>query len=200
MSEKTDEIRELAQQCASDEACLQETVEQLEGSSRRDRQRAASVMCAIAKSDPNVLAPHIGGLIDALNRPEIQTRWECLEALTCMVEIDSRACDKGVEGAETALFDEGNDLLHLAAMRFLCALGATTEKRCEKVWPLIDEGMQCYHGDPAFQDMLVAIIDFSKGKLSDDAKKGLKKRVSFDAQNAKGVLGIRSKQILGNVS
>ena len=200
MSEKTEEIRELAQKCATDEDCLKETVEQLEGSSRRYRQRAASAMCVLSKSEPEVLAPYIGDLVDALNRPEIQTRWECLEALTRMVEIDSRACDKGIEGAETALFDEGNDLLHLAAMRFLCALGATTEKRCDKVWPLIDEGMQCYHGDPAFQDMLVAIIEFSKGKLSATAKEGLKTRVVFDAENAKGVLGIRSRQILENVS
>ena len=60
--------------------------------------------------------------------------------------------------------------------------------------------MQCYHGDPAFQDMLVAIIDFSKGKITDEAKSGLKKRMSFDAANARGVLGVRAKQILENVS
>ena len=200
MSEKTEEIRELATTCITNENLLKETVEQLAGSSRRNRQRAASVMCAISKTAPEVLAPFIGDMVDALNRPEIQTRWECLEALSRMVAVDSRACDKAIEGAENALFDEGNDLLHLAAMRFLCALGATTEKRCEKIWPLIDEGMQCYHGDPAFQDMLVAIIDFSKGKIGDDAKAGLKERMSFDAANAKGVLGVRAKQIVENVS
>ena len=200
MSEKTEEIRELALTCASDENVLKETVGQLEGSSRRNRQRAASVMCTLSKTNPDLVAPYIGDMVDALARPEIQTRWECLEALTRMVSMDSRACDKAVEGAETALFDEGNDLLHLAAMRFLCALGSTTEKRCEKVWPLIDEGMQCYHGDPAFQDMLVAIIDFSKGKIAAEAKAGLKERMSFDAANARGALGIRAKQILENVS
>ena len=200
MSEKTDEIRELAQNCVANDEYLKTTVEQLEGPSRRNRQRAASVICALSKTNPELLAPYIGDMVDALSRPEIQTRWECLEALTRMVPVDSRACDKGIEGAETALFDEGNDLLHLAAMRFLCALGATTEKRCEKVWPLIDEGMQCYHGDPAFQDMLVAIIDFSKGKITADAKAGLKERMSFDAENARGALGVRAKQIVENVS
>lgn len=200
MSEKTDEIRDLALECASDDAKLQETVACLEGSSRRDRQKAASVICALSKTKPEVLAPYIGDMVDALNRPEIQTRWECLEALTRMVSVDSRACDKAVEGAEIALFDEGNDLLHLAAMRFLCALGTTTEKRCDRIWPLIDEGMQCYHGDPAFQDMLVAVIDFSKGKITDKAKAGLKERVAFDAENASGALGVRAKQIIENVS
>lgn len=200
MSEKTDEIRDLALACASDEALLRQIVDKLEGASRRDRQKAASVVCALSKTNPELLAPHIGAVVDALNRPETQTRWECLETLAKMVPVDSRACDKAIEGAENALFDEGNDLLHLAAMRFLCALGATTEKRCQKVWPLIDEGMQCYHGDPAFQDMLVAIIDFSTGKISDSAKVGLRERMSFDAANASGALGIRARQILDNVS
>lgn len=200
MSEKTEEIKKLADECANNDKLLKEVVEQLEGSSRRNRQRAASVISALSKNDPDKLAPYVADMVDALERPEIQTRWECLEALTRMVPVDSRACDKGIKGAETALFDEGNDLLHLAAMRFLCALGATTEKRCEKVWPLIDEGMQCYHGDPAFQDMLVAIIGFSKGKITDEAKAGLAKRVAFDAEKGQGVLGTRSSQILKNVS
>ena len=200
MSEKTDEIRALAERCVADKALMKDIAQDLEGSSRRARQRAASVMGAISKTDPAVLGPYIHDMIDALNRPEIQTRWECLEALTRMVPIDSRACDKAIEGAEIALFDEGNDLLHLAAMRFLCALGSTTERRCDKTWPLIDEAMQCYHGDPAFQDMLVAIIDFSKGKITATAKAGLVERMSFDAEHAKGALGARATQIVANAS
>lgn len=200
MSEKSDEIRELASACVEDDELLKETVGKLEGSSRRSRQHSASVVNAVSKTNPEKLVPYIGDMVDALARPEIQTRWECLEALARMVPLDSRACDKAIKGAEVALFDEGNDLLHLAAMRFICALGATTEKRCEKTWPLVDEAMQCYHGDPAFQDMLVAVIGFSRGKLTDEAKAGLAARVSFDAANAHGALGVRARQILENVS
>lgn len=200
MSEKTEETKELARQSIEDVSMLESLAEDLEGSSRRARQRAASVFVVVSKSRPELLAPYIPNMIDALNRPEAQTRWEVLEALTRMVAVDSRACDKALDGAETTLFDEGNDLLHLAAMRFLCAYGATTEKRCEKVWPLIDEAMQCYHGDPAFQDMLVAIIEFSKGKITDTAKAGLVERMAFDAEHAKGVLGVRAQQIIANVS
>lgn len=200
MSEKTEETRELAARCVEDAALLEELAADLEGSSRRARQRAASAFDALSKTNPELLIPYIANMVDALNRPEAQTRWECLEALARMVAHDSRACDKAIEGAEIALFDEGNDLLHLAAMRFLCALGCTTEKRCEKIWPLIDEGMQCYHGDPAFQDMLVAIIDFSKGKMTAVAKAGLVERMQFDADHAKGALGVRARQIIANVS
>lgn len=200
MSEKIEETRAAAQACIEDPKKLEEAVADLEGASRRSRQNAASILCVIARQQPELLAPYIPNLIDALNRPEVQTRWECLEALALMVPVDSRACDKAIEGADAALFDEGNDLLHLAAIRFLCALGATTEKRCEKVWPLIDEGIQCYHGDPAYQDMLVAIIDFSKGKIGAEAKEGLKERMAFDAEHAKGALGTRAAQIMANVS
>ena len=116
--------------------------------------------------------PYGTELVDALNRPEAQTRWECLDVLTGLVEFDSRVCDKAVPGAETALFDEESGPVRLAAMRFLCRLGATTENRSERVWPLIDEGIQCYHGDMEFQDMLVAVVDFSAGSLSSRVKGG----------------------------
>ena len=52
------------------------------------------------------MIPFSAAVIDALNRPEAQTRWECLDILTTMVDHDSRTCDKAVPGAETALFDE----------------------------------------------------------------------------------------------
>ena len=111
-----------------------------------------------------------------------------------MVDHDSRTCDKAVPGAETALFDEESGPVRLAAMRFLCKLGATTENRSERVWPLIDEAIQCYHGDLEFQDMLVSVIDFSAGKLAPSVKKELGARMAFDASNGKGPLKrVRSK-------
>ena len=61
-------------------------------------------------------------------------------------------------GAETALFDEKNGPVRLAAMRFMCKLAGTTEARSERIWPFIDEGIQCYHGDLEYQDMLGAVV------------------------------------------
>ena len=68
-------------------------------------------------------------------------------------------------------------------MRFLCRLGSTTENRSQKVWPLIDEAIQCYHGDIEFQEMLVAVIAFSEGKLADEVAEELKSRMAFDAKS-----------------
>ena len=200
MSEKSQNIKELAEQALKSEKLMADLAEKLEGSSRRTRQNAASVFAQIAKANPEALLSFLDAFVDALNRPEAQTRWESLDILTSLVPFDSRGCDKALVGAETALFDEDNGLVRLAAMRFLCKLGATTENRSEKIWPLLDEAIQCYHGDFEYQDMLVAIISFSEGKLSPAVKEGLRARVTFDAEHGKGALKRRSQQIIENLN
>lgn len=177
---------------------LEKLVHELSGPSRRSRQTAAAVIAQCAKTDASRVAPHALALVDALERPEAQTRWECLEALTYVVEADTRACEKGIPGAEAALFDEDNGPVRLSAMRFLCKLGSTTENRSKKVWPLIDEAIQCYHGDLEFSEMLVAVIGFSEGKLSPAVKKALRARMKFDAENSRSGLQKRAKQIVKN--
>lgn len=175
-------------------------VEALSAGTRRDRQNAAKIISSVAKEHPDSLIPYKNDLIDALNRPEAQTRWECLDALTCLVGVDSCACREAIPEAETALFDEESGLTRLAAMKFLCRLGATDEELSENVWPLIDEGIQCYHGDSEFQDMLVAVSEFSSGLLSSRVKEELAARMKFDATNGKGALKRRASQILENLS
>lgn len=200
MSEKTESTKKLAEEALNSKGMVDALVAALAGSSRRARQNAASVLAQVAKIDPEPLVAHIDEFIDALNRPEAQTRWESLDVLTVLVSLDSRSCDKALPGAETALFDEDNGLVRLAALRFLCRLGATTEKRSEKIWPLLDEAIQCYHGDYEYQDMLIALISFASGKLAPEVKEGLSERVSFDAQHGKGALQRRSQQIVDALS
>jgi hypothetical protein len=200
VSEKNQTVKDLAKSAIEDPATLQELVDNLSGASRRMRQYSATCLGLVAKDNPALLVEHTGALIDALHRPEAQTRWECLDMLTLLVALDSRACEKAVPGAEAALFDEESGLVRLAAMRFLCRLAATTENRSDKLWSLIDEGIQCYHGDLEFQDMLVAVIDFSRGKISAATKQALADRMAFDAENGKGALKRRATQIIENVS
>lgn len=200
MSEKTETNKELAAQAMKSEEVMAELIAALSGSSRRNRQNAAAVLAEISRIDPEMLASHTDDFIDALNRPEAQTRWESLDVLTALVPYDSRSCDKAIGGAEAALFDEENGFVRLAAVRFLCKLGATTENRSEKIWPLLDEAIQCYHGDFEYQDMLIAIIAFSSGRISDSVKEGLKERVAFDAEHGKGPLKRRSQQIVENLN
>lgn len=199
MSEKTQETLEAAQAAIKNPDLLKTVAEALAGSSRRARQNAAAVLSEVARQKVDLLVPYENDLIDALNRPEARTRWECLDALTALVEKDSRACDKAIAGAEASLFDEESGPVRLAAMRFLCRIGSTTEVRSEKTWPLIDEAIQCYHGDLEFNDMLTAVAEYSQGKLSADVKNQLANRMAFDASNGKGALQRRAQQIVDNV-
>ncbi len=195
-----DQRRKVADLIETDPSIAEEMVSRLEGSSRRDRQNAAAVLSIVASRNPEVLSSHIGAFVDALKRPEAQTRWECLDALTALVDIDSRACERAISGAEGALFDEGSGPLHLSALRFLCRIGSTTSTRSQKVWPLIDEALQCYHGDFEYQDMLAAVVGFAEGKIDDSVKDALKARMEFDANNGKGALKKRSQQIVEALS
>lgn len=199
MSTRADDVKQEATSVAKNKKKLESCVKTLSDESRRNRQKAASVIAEISKTDPKALEPYIADIVSSLDNPEAQTRWEVLDALTNLVEIDSRGCEKALLEAETALYDEDSGPLRLAAMRFLCKLGATTENRSEKAWPLIDEGIQCYHGDLEFQDMLVAVVDFSEGKLSPTVSKELSDRMKFDAENAKGTLKKRAVQIRDNL-
>lgn len=199
MDETSQKLQGVSGNSFVDRQELIQMVEALSASSRRARQNAAQALSLLAKEHINVLVPYTSDIIDALNRPEAQTRWECLDILTLLVDVCPRACDRAIVGAETALFDAESGPLRLSAMQFLCKIGATTENRSEKVWPLIEEALQCYHGDFEFQDMLVAVIDFSAGRLSWRVKEELALRVAFDAANSKGVLKRRAQQILDNV-
>ncbi len=200
MSEKTETTKILAVEALASPNLLADLVTALSGSSRRSRQNAAAVLAQVAKINAEPLSEYVDDFIDALNRPEAQTRWESLDVLTELVSFDSRACDKALGGAESALFDEESGFVRLAALRFLCRLGETTENRSEKIWPLLDEAIQCYHGDYEYQDMLNALIAFSTGKLAPAVKQGLKDRVTFDAEHGKGALQRRSQTIIENLS
>lgn len=199
MATQNEEVKALADGAMQNKTKLKALIDQLSAPSRRDRQIAASAVKEVAHRDNTKLIPYINEIVDALNRPEAQTRWEALESLAHLIEHDSRTCSKALPDAETALFDEESGPVRLAAMRFLCKLGGTTQARSEKVWPLINEGIQCYHGDTEYNDMLIAIIDFSGGKLSDEVKSALAERMAFDAENGKGLLSRRARQIVDNL-
>lgn len=199
MTDRNEEIKTIVEEVAEGTVGIDEVVERLSEAKRRDRQIAAAALHQIAKEDASQLGPYTAQLIDALNRPEAQTRWECLETLALLVPVDSRTCSKAIPEVEAALFDEESGPVRLGAMRFLCKLGATTAARSEKVWPLIDEGIQCYHGDLEFNDMLAAINDFAAGKPSDQVKLQLRDRMLFDATNGKGSLQRKAQQIIDNL-
>ena len=122
-------------------------VEELSGSSRRRRQEVAHKIATVAKADATMVTPFVGELVEALERPEAQTRWEVLDALAALADEHAEDVAPAFEGAETALFDEDSAPVRLAALVFLCRHGATSAERSDEAWPLPDEATQCFHGD-----------------------------------------------------
>ena len=171
-------------------------VEMLSGANRRGRQDAAHELAVIAEREPELLMPHVDALLDALEHPEAQTRWEILNCLTHLALVDEATVAKAVGLAEASLFDDGSATVRLAAFRLLARLGATAPEHSDQAWPLLNEAVQCYHGDPEYRDMLVALLEFAGGDISDATRAALIARVSFDAKNSRGYTQRFSQQII----
>lgn len=182
------EKAEYVNQALADADILAALVDSLRGESRRARQFSATIIAQIAREKPEMLVTDISSIVDALHRPEAQTRWEALDALYELVGLGTDECAKAIDGAEVSLYDEDSGPARLSAFRFLCALGSKDSKLAAKVWPNIDEGIQCYHGDPEFQDMLNELVLFAQATDNPKVCAELAERMSFDATNGKGPL------------
>ena len=183
---------------ANDEglSSVDELLEDLAGPRRRARQEASHELALIAQRDPELVAPGISIFIKALKYPEAQTRWEVLNILTELVPEYAGKLNKAFDGAEDSLFEDGSATVRLAAFRFLALYGATSQKRSDKVWPLLSEAIQCFHGDSEYRDMLSHMLSFAKGKISDASREALAERIRFDAKSGHGYIQSCSAEIM----
>lgn len=175
---------------------IESFIESLSNPSRRRRQEAAHEIAEIAQTTPEAFAGRVEDLIDALYRPEAQTRWEILAALASLSESYGNEVIKAFDGAEASLFDDTSSTVRLAAFLFLTRYGATSQKHSDQAWPLLNEAIQCYHGDAEYYDMLVGTLNFAKGAISKETKAALKERFAFDAENATGYIQKFSAEIV----
>lgn len=175
-------------------------IDELSGPVRRMRQEAASTLATMAYEQPEKIEADVDNivdaLIDALFRPEAQTRWEALGALCKLAETHPGLVEKAYEGAETSLFDENSSRVRIEAFRMLASLGATSPEKSDKVWPLLDEAIQCFHGDPGYRAMLDSLVDFAAGAASDEVKEALVSRLTFDAENGRGYIKTCSQSVI----
>ena len=175
---------------------IESFIESLSNPSRRRRQEAAHEIAEIAQTTPEAFEGRVEDLIDALYRPEAQTRWEILAALASLSESYGNEVIKAFDGAEASLFDDTSSTVRLAAFLFLTRYGATSQKHSDQAWPLLNEAIQCYHGDAEYYDMLVGTLNFAKGAVSKETKAALKERFAFDAENATGYIQKFSVEIV----
>lgn len=176
-----------------------ELLKLLSGPSRLNRKNAAKTLYARVSENPEKFKKQINKFIDALKRPEAQTRWLCLDILSKMVSVDANACKDAIEGAEEALFDEKTSLIRVSAIRFLCRYGASSMTRSKEVWPLIKEAIQQFHGELEFDEMLGFVIYFASGKLNADVKKDLGKVIRQNQDSVGGPTEQRFKKILSEL-
>ena len=175
---------------------LKELVGELGGANRRRRQDAAHEIARLARRDVDQLFDYAGDIIDGLDRPEAQTRWELLDALSEMARVDPGCVEEAFGGAEASLFDEDSSIARLAAFRFLTSYGATSGKRSDQVWKILEEAIQCYHGDPEYRDMLGCLLEMAKGTISDQTAQVMRSRVDFDARHGRGYIKAFSAEIV----
>lgn len=194
--ELTDEERQQLELVTGNPEMLAGIVGDLSGASRRKRQTAAHVVAIVAEYRPEALDVHVPELLDALARPEAQTRWEILNALAMLVSTHAKEIGSVYEDAEDALFDEDSATLRLAAFRLLAVWGGTERRRSEKVWPILEEAIRCYHGDLEYRDMLGYLYEFAVGKIDGKVAAELAGRLAFDAESGKGAyIRARSSEI-----
>lgn len=193
----TQEEREtIAKAALGDAAVMQTLLDLLADGSRSKRQRAASALAIAANVDAEKIAPHAGAIVEALQHPEAQTRWECLNIL-CILIKNGKVMDESVLAeAEESLFDEKSGIVREAAFRYYCLYGATSAKASDAAWPNLDEAIQCHHGNAEFNDELTNLVAFAEGQISEQTASSLASRMKFDSENAKGTLRMRSEQIV----
>lgn len=193
----TQEEREkMASAAMAAPAVLETLLDLLEGDSRAKRQRAAATMAIIAAKKSELIAPHTQLVIDALESPEAQTRWECLNILSELLKTGENFDAAVLRAAEESLFDEKSGIVREAAFRYYCLYGATSAQASDEAWPNLDEAIQCYHGNPEFADELTHLVAFAEGNISKETAAALAERMKFDSENAKGTLRMRSEQIV----
>ena len=180
----TDEELAQLQLAEENENAVDRLVKELGCPTRRIRQFAARVLHLLAERDPQRVVPCVPALIEAL------------DALTALATTCPEQLGDAFEGAETALFDEISSTLRYAAFRLLCVWGATSVERSREAWPILDEAIQCYHGDLEYRDMLGCLYEFCQGEIDAEVAEKLALRLKFDAENGKGsYLKARSSEI-----
>ena len=175
---------------------LSALIDDLSSSSRRTRQLAARVVNLLAQREPEMLVPFIEQLVDALYRPEAQTRWEVLDALTLLARATPRSAAPRTRAPSPPCSTRFPPRCACRPSASLTVWGATERRRSEKVWPLVDEAIQCYHGDLEYRDMLALLFAFAHGQIAGSVAAELAGRLQFDAENGKGsYLRVRSREI-----
>lgn len=179
-----------------DKKLLKQLIDALGGPDRTQRSLAAGALHEVACEDPKALAPHGEALIDALERPEVHTRWEILGVLEELATVDTRLVEKAIPAAVECMHDTESAVVRTAAFKVLAAWGSTTALRADRIWPLLSDAARIYHGDPEYPAMLAGIVRLLEGEASNSIKRAAADLFEPDASNPDRAIGRRAARIV----
>lgn len=190
---------------------MQQAIEGLSDAQRRVRQSASQYVLRQVRMNSEVVSEFLPEIVDALYRPETQTRKNMLEVLTVFIknkilvqtEVDSstlKLLSEACDPAEEALFDELSPQVRLTAFRFFVQLCLLNDRMLEECWGVIRDALSCSYGESTYYDMLKALIPLCKRTLPAHVQEHIIDIVSYDAQGVRGKESLLSAQIMSLLS
>lgn len=186
---------EVTRRALAEPARLKELVAVLAEDDKRARAAAAAILHEVACADAAKLLKYSSQLVDALSRPEAPTRWEVLGALEVIAATEPEKVEPAVGPATDALHDSESSVVREAAFRMLAAYGATSAKRAQAMWPLLDEALRAYHGDPEYPGMLSGLVVMVEGAAPIGVRREAAALVDHDTTHPKQLISRRAKRI-----
>ncbi len=113
-----------------------------------------------------------------------------------LVAVDTRLVEKAVTPVVECLHDGESARVRVAAFRVLARWGATTERRADRVWPLMSDATRIYHGDPEYGAFLAGVVTLLEGAASDQVKKDAAVLFEPDAGDPDRAVARRARQIV----
>jgi hypothetical protein len=134
------------------------------------RSGAAKIVEIVAEKKPELVAPHLDKLMNALNVKEPQTRWMIIRVMGFCAHLNKKAAVKAIEYAEKYITKKEGLCIASSADLFLGDIGALSKKDAGKVYPLLEQSVANYVYNE--QDWLLeAFIKISKNIGNDEKKK-----------------------------
>ena len=187
-----EEMVEIASSCTDTRKKLAEA---LGHKSRVTREFASQVKVELARADADLLQDFAADIVDALNRPEVLTRYSMIEVIGELAQNNPEVILDAYELLQECLYDEDSGTVRLYAFRVLARYGATDPERSVKVWPDLSMALRCFHGDSEFMAMMSELIFMLAGNSDQQVKEAAVELFAFDAENARGEMRKKAETI-----
>jgi hypothetical protein len=124
------------------------------------RSDAAASVRRTAVDLPASVLPYAGDVASALGCPERRTRWEALQALQALASHDARELVRLGEDVANTLYDSDSPAQRRLALAVLETLSRCSARAAALLWPLFDEALAFFRGEPEYPLVLASAVVF----------------------------------------